>query len=565
LLNTASQLILRQVKRRTTAADRTNRDTLATILRTNAGSEYGRTRSFSALAKSADVAATYRTAVPLTEYADYASAIDRIAQGETNILTTEPVVLLAGTSGTTDTPKRIPTTARGQYQAAALLGIAPRAVIQNGILRGLGFGREINLMSLFVPPKPAGGVSLTAAPNAGMRRIRPLVPALYTSPVEAFEVAHQPSAQYLHALFGLRCREALGLGTPFAPQVVGWLGSIERDAECLVADLAQGSLAPHLQLSPGERAAIRVKLRPNRARAREVEAALALGPEGLMTRLWPNLRYINTVTSGSFSACVPRLRHLAGPGIHLHSPAYGASEGVVGVNLETNGLDQYVLAVGSCYFEFIPADHLELSAPATVGPEALEPGQDYEVVITNRSGLYRYRLGDVVRVTGFYGTAPRLDFRYRRGTLLNLVNEKMTEFHTRVAVANALTRRYDTDRALKDYTVLGRFNGSRGEYTFFIELDSQSVGTLGTEFPRLLDAALAQVNPYYQLSGRDLDRLSLPLVKQVHPGTFDRLRVLLAARPDGVSVGQTKIPRSIVRAEHLKLLESGVMVGSYLP
>jgi len=38
--------------------------------------------------------------------------------------------------------------------------------------------------------------------------------------------------------------------------------------------------------------------------------------------------------------------------------------------------------------------------------------------MTNYSGFYRYDIGDVVEVLGFYEQAPLLVFRHRRGGLL---------------------------------------------------------------------------------------------------------------------------------------------------
>lgn len=51
----------------------------------------------------------------------------------------------------------------------------------------------------------------------------------------------------------------------------------------------------------------------------------------------------------------------------------------------------------------------------------------YEVVISNVSGLYRYRFGDVIRVVGFMNEAPIVQFMYRQGQLLNVRGEKTSE------------------------------------------------------------------------------------------------------------------------------------------
>lgn len=38
----------------------------------------------------------------------------------------------------------------------------------------------------------------------------------------------------------------------------------------------------------------------------------------------------------------------------------------------------------------------------------LEVGQRYELVVTNPPGLWRYRMGDVLRCVGFYGQAAKV-------------------------------------------------------------------------------------------------------------------------------------------------------------
>jgi len=43
----------------------------------------------------------------------------------------------------------------------------------------------------------------------------------------------------------------------------------------------------------------------------------------------------------------------------------------------------------------------------------VEVGQQYELVITNASGLYRYRFGDVIKVVGLHNACPVIEFQYR--------------------------------------------------------------------------------------------------------------------------------------------------------
>ena len=149
-----------------------------------------------------------------------------------------------------------------------------------------------------------------------------------------------------------------------------------------------------------------------------------------MTRLWPQLKVLSSVVSGAFAVSVPRLRALAGPGPALYTTCFGATEGMVGINLWGDAPERYALALGAVHFEFLPVSELDAASPRAVGIGALEKGQCYEVVITNHAGLYRYRLGDVVRIVDFAGSTPVFEFDHRRGNVVDLVGEKTTEQHS---------------------------------------------------------------------------------------------------------------------------------------
>ena len=51
--------------------------------------------------------------------------------------------------------------------------------------------------------------------------------------------------------------------------------------------------------------------------------------------------------------------------------------------------------------------------PKTFFMNEVEVGVKYELVMTTRSGLYRYRNGDVVQVVGFHEKCPVIRMLYR--------------------------------------------------------------------------------------------------------------------------------------------------------
>ena len=92
---------------------------LRSLLRRNAASKYGRQYDFASIHTTAE----YQERVPLTNYDDYHPWIARIGDGEPDLLTSEPVLLLEPTSGSTSATKLIPYTA--SLKAEFQRGIAP--------------------------------------------------------------------------------------------------------------------------------------------------------------------------------------------------------------------------------------------------------------------------------------------------------------------------------------------------------------------------------------------------------------------------------------------------------
>src|SRR5262249_37306797 len=69
-----------------------------------------------------------------------------------------------------------------------------------------------------------------------------------------------------------------------------------------------------------------------------------------------------------------------------------------------------ILDVTSHFFEFIPAEDYESADRRAVTLEELEVGREYFLMLTTSSGLWRYDIGDRVRVTGMFGEAPIVEF-----------------------------------------------------------------------------------------------------------------------------------------------------------
>jgi hypothetical protein len=530
---------------------------LRELLRRHAATEYGQRHDFGRLARERDVEAAYRRAVPVNDYGAFRADIGRIAAGAADVLFPGRPPLFVSTSGTTGDPKIFPVTQAHQNQAlryVALLTPAARAAA----VPGLGFRQRTSTLMVASRGgrRTAGGIPVGNPSGAGIRRILRFAPPFWAYPPAVLLVEDYPSALYLHALFALRAADLGCLEAIYCSHVVNWFGLIERRAGELVADIAAGTLSRSLTLSAEERAALLPWLAPDPARARVVAAELARGINGIGTRLWPGLKVVSSVTTGAFALSVPRLRALTGPGPAFYTTCFGATEGMIGINLDGDNPEHYALALGAVHFEFLPRDQLDAAAPVAVGPADVRVGEDYELVFTNRAGLYRYRLGDVVRITGHYGRTPVFAFSHRRGNVVDLVGEKTTEAHVRAAMATLAGSLPDGPNRLVDYALypdLGRVPYRYVVYAEFRGGDPDAVALAA--LAGRLDSLLAESNPAYATLGRINGRLDPVELRPVPQGAFERLLQRERTRAEGLNVNQVKVPRLLRLPEQRAVLE----------
>ena len=133
---------------------------------------------------------------------------------------------------------------------------------------------------------------------------------------------------------------------------------------------------------------------------------------------WPGLQVISCWDQGASRPYADALRAQF-PGVRVQGKGLLATEGVVSIPL--HDLAMPVLAVDSAFFEF------QDDAGRVCLPAETAAGGEYHVIITTDGGLYRYALGDRVRVHGFAGEAPMLEFLGRGAQVSDLCGEKLTE------------------------------------------------------------------------------------------------------------------------------------------
>lgn len=375
----------------------TQRALLARILADNAQSEFGREHGF---AGCSDIA-SFQSAVPVRGYDGLRPWIERMAGGESGVLTTAPVIAFEETGGTASGAKLVP------YTAAGLAGFR-RAVLP-----------WLDDLARRRPAAFSGRVYATISPATRQPRTTP----------GGIAIGLDSDAAYLGA--ELAPTFAAVLAVP--PQ----LGRIVDPAEWQLATLAALVAAPDLSFvslwSPTFLLALIEALEPN---AEAVLAALAPDDRPRLTRalagrrldtalLWPQLDSISCWRDGA-SASFAHALAAAFPHAAIEAKGLLATEAAVTVPWGGGCLPALTSTVIELRDE---AGDFHLVDGAI-------PGQTYRVIITTASGLYRYDLGDIVECTGLHGGVPMLRFTGRGNATCDLVGEKLEDGFVAAILAN---------------------------------------------------------------------------------------------------------------------------------
>lgn len=136
--------------------------------------------------------------------------------------------------------------------------------------------------------------------------------------------------------------------------------------------------------------------------------------------IWPYLKLISCWKFGASRLYVDRLKKIF-PNVVFHEKGILATEAPISVVIK----DKYHLPyITGTYFEFRDLKNCNIY---TI--EQLKQGNEYEVIITQQSGLFRYGMGDVIKVSGYYNQCPLFVFIGRVSDTCDMVGEKITKLH----------------------------------------------------------------------------------------------------------------------------------------
>lgn len=468
---------------------------LMRIVRHAQGTTFGRRHGFSDIRSYEQYAAR----VPVGDYDSFSPSIDAMRTGETGLLVPERIQYFGNSSGssTQGKPKFLPISER---QITFQRGSAADALYRYLAWRGEDDFTGGYTLGLFPPTtmKKEGPVFITTNPS--LQSIR--MPA-FTKPVQLPEAHIREIADYDYKLE--RIVEAY----------------FDHDIRMVAGTTCWFSILFDKLL------AIAAK------KGRRAQS---------VSDIWPNLRVL---IGGGVSAdpYLPVIKERMGRQDVVLVDTYNATEGGIYATTDHSG-DRGMLMVPDrgVFYEFVPVDDAsDLSSlegatwPTRVPLWGVETGKLYALYVTTVSGLYSYRLGDLVRFTS---TSPhRMEFAGRVSGCLSTTQELTTHVEIQRAVESALSQFPATTVDYGCGADVGVNGTARSKYVLFVEFEGERPADM-TGFARAFDEGLCRENRVYREHRKDDVGIFAPEVVALPAGSVKRFM-----KDIGNTSVQTKFPR----------------------
>ena len=247
--------------------------------------------------------------------------------------------------------------------------------------------------------------------------------------------------------------------------------------------------------------------------------------------IWPNLEVF--FHGGiSFEPYREQYRRITDPRMR-YVETYNASEGFFALQNDPADRAMLLLIDVGVFYEFLPLDQVDVPEARPLPIWEVEQGKTYALIITACNGLWRYPIGDTVRIESV--NPVKITIAGRTKHFINAFGEELMVHNADAAIAKACA---ELDCDVANYTAAPVYAGdrSRGRHEWLIEFNRRPADI--EVFAERLDSLLQQENSDYQakrFKGIFLDRLS---IVEAPNGLFDRW---LAST--GKLGGQRKVPR----------------------
>ena len=251
-----------------------------------------------------------------------------------------------------------------------------------------------------------------------------------------------------------------------------------------------------------------------------------------LLEVWPNLELF-THGGVSFTPYREQFRKLI-PSDQMHYlEVYNASEGHFALQDEPDKDDMLLMLDYGIFFEFIPVGKVGDPHPTALTVGEVVEGENYAIVISTNSGLWRYLIGDTVVFTSTFPHKLKISGRTKH--FINAFGEEVIIENAEKALSISCAK---TNAVISEYTAAPIYMGDegKGSHEWLIEFEKAPADL--DYFTSMLDNALCSINSDYEAKRYKSITLVMPTVRNLPQGTFYNW---LSVK--GKLGGQHKVPR----------------------
>ena len=248
--------------------------------------------------------------------------------------------------------------------------------------------------------------------------------------------------------------------------------------------------------------------------------------------IWPNLElYIHGGVS--FKPYRKQFEQFFPKGNINYLESYNASEGFFAAQDVCSDEGMLLFLNHGIYYEFMPAEEFGKEQPQTLSLKEVELNTNYGLVISTNCGLWRYLVGDTVQFTSLDPFRIRVSGRMKH--FINAFGEEVIVDNSDYAIAKACEQ---TGAVVNDYSAAPVYmtGTENGAHEWIIEFEHLPC-PLET-FVTALDKALQEINSDYEAKRHKNIALRMPIV---HVMPVDGFKSWL--KDKGKLGGQHKVPR----------------------
>ncbi len=481
---------LRAIDKYATQAESIQRKVLQRLVEQAAATEWGCRYAYDSIKSYED----FTKKVPVCNYEDVKAYIDRMRQGEKDVLWPGSVKWFAKSSGTTnDKSKFIPVSRQG--------------------LEKIHYTGGTDAVACYLRNRPDS--------------------RMFSGKALILGGSHAPNYNLKNSLVGDLSAILIENVSTFVnhfrvpPKEIALLSDFEEKRN-RIAQLALTTNVTNISGVPSWMMAVLTRM-------------LEISGKTSVDEIWPNIE-IFFHGGVAFTPYREQYKRLFRNERMQYLETYNASEGFFGIQTEPDDAAMTLMIDYDVFYEFIPLDELDSDKPTVVPLWEVEPGRNYAMLISTSCGLWRYMIGDTVRFT--QKDPYKFFISGRTKSFINAFGEELIVDNAEKGLQRACK---ETGAVVNEYTAAPVFMDADGKCRHQWVIEFEQAPASVDEFAKLLDNALQEINSDYEAKRyKDLTLQPLEIIV-ARKGLFNDW-----LKSKGKLGGQHKVPRLSNKRDHIE-------------